>query len=1035
MIFRVMKLAIAILVLQLNAICSLTGAQTATNTNNKHINLLQQYPTALSKGNADPDEAREWKFSKDDVYFLSEFSLKVGDALEVKIDSADIGIGHCVDGAVWAVVIPRKNGTLSSSVSTEPELIDHLWLRFHPAEIITLFPESTVKIAGDEGLWVRMFKIANMKIRSSWHAGGRAMIPERRDLTVDADTRKGKRRFFVVDTEAATAKYISAFENRTVPEDKPFSKELAESSFDQLWEEYDRGYAMFALRPEINWEKLREQYRPEALECKTAYEFARVCAEMLKHLRDLHIWVTVNGQNVPVFNRPRERNANPSAFEAIIGKLNKAGKHITWGKTAEKVGFIVIDSWTGDVDEKFDEVLENMRDTRGLIVDVRLNGGGSEPLAGNVAGRFADKEYIYAYSQYRNGPNHTDLTEKYPRKFKPRGPWRYDRPVVLLMGQKCMSSNESFVSMMAECAQVTTMGDHTCGSSGNPKFLDLPAGVQISLPRWIDLLPDKTPLDEHGVKPDVYFSTKAECFEGNHDDLLKAAIDRLNKISLTLEPIAGPSIESVREEENATRPHVVSVFPANNTENVEPDTEIRIRFDRPMNPGKMLLYLEDGTIVDNRGFKYDEGNNEFIIDVRLKEGTQYNLVINRDKYDGFVDRKGNMAQKFKWRLKTRNVAIAETAAKPVAKSIDPAPGSKVALVTKLKITFDQPMYPDQYGFFNRTTKTSNVLRCNVEYDPVAYQFTIPVVLPPDWQGTIEFRGFKSVKGIEADPVNIKYSTGKDIFSQSILKSLIVSQKSGELTNLLEKIKKMRSNLNSLSETVYMTHSSDNRTESNRTIFKLKGRNQFYADVSNIMGVPFHIGSDGQNCWWYYGRKNAEKLIMAPFDEIDDKNVIICDPFLLTQNDVATAIEKYNLEYLGTKSHDGKMCDIIRSWSASIRSWSHKDITNCDVGTYWIDSETYMPVQIEKDLGRFNISYVFDYVQINEPLADSNFRPDFVKGVEPQSPEAQFEDIQEEQQFKKDIDKRFLNAKDGSSGSMSVRWGYYGPKGTVSSGLN
>ena len=146
-----------------------------------------------------------------------------------------------------------------------------------------------------------MQKIANLKIRSSWQAGGRAMIPGRNDLTVDADTKKGKRRFFVVDSKAATAKYINAFEGRIVPEDKPFNKDLAENNFDRLWDEYDRGYAMFILRPEINWEKLRLQYRTKAIESASPYEFALVCAEMLKHLRDLHIWVKVDGQNVPVY--------------------------------------------------------------------------------------------------------------------------------------------------------------------------------------------------------------------------------------------------------------------------------------------------------------------------------------------------------------------------------------------------------------------------------------------------------------------------------------------------------------------------------------------------------------------------------------------------------------------------------------------------------------------------------------------------------------------------------------------------------------
>ncbi|MHC4745539.1 MAG: S41 family peptidase, partial [Planctomycetota bacterium] len=454
MTLRVTRLVVPIVVLKFAAVCSVAGARSSPNTDSQHINLLQRYPTTLTTSSTKPGEARQWHFSKEDIFFLSGFSLKVGNALEIKIGPADVGIGHCADGAVWAVAIPRESGALESSVNTEAELIDHLWLRFHPAEIVALFSENTVEKAGDKAHWARMLRIANAKIQSSWQAGGRALIPGRKDLTVDADTKTGKRRFFTVDAKAKTASYIRAFENRIVPEDKAFGKDPAKSSFDRLWDEYDRKYAMFALRPEIDWQKLCDQYRPQALECTTAYEFALVCAEMLKHLRDLHIWITVDGQNVPVFNRPRQRNANPSAFESIIGELDRGGKRISWAKTKEKIGFIAIYSWSGDVDQKFDEVLENMRDTRGLIIDVRLNGGGSEPLARKAAGRFVEKEYVDAYSQFRNGPNHPDLTEEKPRKVKPRGPWRYDRPVVLLMGQKCMSSNESFVSMMAESPQV-----------------------------------------------------------------------------------------------------------------------------------------------------------------------------------------------------------------------------------------------------------------------------------------------------------------------------------------------------------------------------------------------------------------------------------------------------------------------------------------------------------------------------------------------------------------------------------------------------
>jgi C-terminal processing protease CtpA/Prc len=111
--------------------------------------------------------------------------------------------------------------------------------------------------------------------------------------------------------------------------------------------------------------------------------------------------------------RPRSSNANPNADEAILGNLKKAGREVRWAITPDKIGFIAVSGWTdSDTSSQVEEVLEQMRDTRGLVLDVRLNGGGSEPLAREVAGRFLEKEFVYAYSQYRNGPKHMDLTEK-----------------------------------------------------------------------------------------------------------------------------------------------------------------------------------------------------------------------------------------------------------------------------------------------------------------------------------------------------------------------------------------------------------------------------------------------------------------------------------------------------------------------------------------------------------------------------------------------------------------------------------------------
>lgn len=513
------------------AIAAFILAVAGSQADESAVDLLKRYPTTLTAGDQNPDHARQPRFTADDVFRLSRFDFKVGDAFHVATGAADLGVGHCADGAVWAVVIPREGQERELNCSTPKfqEPVAHVWLRFHPGQINKLFPPETVAVGGAASLISQIEFIARHKMTSSWQAGGKAMIPDSKDLTVDVDTKDGSRRFFIVDTAAQTAEYVNAFEGLAVKPPPLATPQTKEAAFDRLWLAFDKDYAMFVLRPKVDWNKLRDQYRPKALAARTTYEFAQVCAEMLKPLRDLHVWMTLNGEPVPIFNRPRSSNANPSARAHILGPVQRQGS-VEWAFPGDKIGYIAVSGWSDkNIPAQFDQALEKMRGTRGLIVDVRLNGGGGELLAREVAGRFLSAPFVYGYDQRRNGPAHTDLTEKDPRTVNPKGPWRYDRPVVLLIGQKCMSSNESFVGMMMGDPDLVTMGDHTCGSSGNPKIIHLPLDMTVSVPQWIDYLPDGTVLDEHGFQPQVPFKATSGAFTGDQDDLLEAALERLRK--------------------------------------------------------------------------------------------------------------------------------------------------------------------------------------------------------------------------------------------------------------------------------------------------------------------------------------------------------------------------------------------------------------------------------------------------------------------------------------------------------------------------
>jgi hypothetical protein len=1018
------------------------------------VDLLERYPTKLLVGDTVPERARSWEFTGADIFRLSHFGFDVGKDLRVKTGPADLGIGHCADGAVWAVLIPRESGELTSSVTNRPETISHVWLRFHPKEITHLFPPQTVFADGASNLVWQMRTIANAKMNSSWQAGGRAMIPEPKDLTVDVDTKDGPRRFFSVDTEAQTAPYWAAFESQPLRPPPALTPKLAEAAFDKLWEAFDRNYAMFVLRPDVDWAKLREQYRPKALASQSTPEFAGVCAEMLKPLRDLHVWLTLAGAYVPVYNRPRSANFNGKAYRAVLPDLKVEGR-VAWAITTNDIGFIAIGMWDDpQIPATFGEVLEKMRNTRGLILDVRMNGGGDEPMAEKVAGRFLEKEFVYDYSQFRNGASHTNLTVKYERKLAPRGPWRYNRPVLLLIGQKCMSSNESFINMMTGDPAVTTMGDHTCGSSGNPQMVNLPLEMTVSVPQWIDYLPDGTPLDERGVQPQIPFTPAPGAFEGDRDDLLAAALARLSQAPLPDKPIEGPVYDHAtgelpdhsrhieEEAQNPSRPKVISVTPTNGTSAVRAVTELHVRFDRPMDPLLLKLGWESGGF-QNCGFpRYDPHRYEFSIPIHLVPGALQQIVVNdptvvygnlsKDRRefprDGFQSVDHHLAGLFVWRFRTQAAPALPKTPPPQVTVISPAPGSEVPFRAFLEIQFDQAMTPPMeaspYLLSDPDAKQPRMIS-RVQYDGVSHTFRISLLLPLNEKVTFTLTGFRSASGVPAKPIKLQYQISGEELAQVDQAKREGDARDPRLLDLLRTMKQKRGQLTSLAERVQRLWLGQHEgvfveLSSRSATFRWQKSDQFYGDVTDDMAIcsDFRVGSDGQRWWWHLESAHGTNFVVCAATDIHELNISICDPFGLTHDTPLAA--GLGLHYAGVSNVGGADYLQVEAWKIQRISWT----TPYGSLIQWrIDPRNYRPAQIT-EFTRSGVSRTkFLYDAVNEPLPAEDFAVPRLEGISPAPPEP----------LDTDYTNRFINLRDGSDGNMSVRWGKKGPKGTSSSG--
>jgi hypothetical protein len=490
--------------------------------------LAERYPGRLDW----VQNGLPWTCGPEDVWRLASFELSFGREFELTAGKCELVLGQHEGNVLWAVLFPEKPAKLRAKGQPGDGVEARtILLRFAPAEIGRVFPPPTVKGPGDAWRRAEADRIFRKKIGHKWFTpAGNPTIVQPGFTLVDLDTTDGKRRFYELDGNAAKLTYVPAFEEKPVrPDANPVTKTEAERAFDEVWEAFDREYANFGLLPELDWKKHGAEHKKRLARVKSRFELGAVLADMLAALEDLHVWVQAGEDWLPGYARVRPLNGSWKGSLAVAGgELTDTKKDLVWTRARTGAGYLNVHS-LGDpgLPPEFDEALEALADAPELVLDLRFNGGGDETLAQKIAGRFTAERRLYSKNRYRSGPKHDDLGAVLERTFEPRGPWPYEKPVIVLQGERTMSSAESFVLMLAQCPNVTTMGSRTAGSSANPRRLELTGGIVVNLPRWHDMDPEGRPIEHAGVKPDVELAFPAEEYREDHDPLLAAALERL----------------------------------------------------------------------------------------------------------------------------------------------------------------------------------------------------------------------------------------------------------------------------------------------------------------------------------------------------------------------------------------------------------------------------------------------------------------------------------------------------------------------------
>jgi beta-lactamase regulating signal transducer with metallopeptidase domain len=480
-------------------------------------------------------------------------------------------------------------------------------------------------------------------------------------------------------------------------------------------------------------------------------------------------------------------------------------------------------------------------------------------------------------------------------------------------------------------------------------------------------------------------------------------------------------------------PRVVDVFPQDGARNVDPVTEIRLRFDRPMDPSRANLAWDSRDRLGYRlagPMRYDERTRTFSLPLHLTPGGVHRITagsVDRDgplRPEGFASVEDVPAKPFSWSFTTSDRGNVAGAEPPRVTSVDPPPDTQQALLTPLRVTFDRPMDPSSYGVTGPVPADGREpeLLNHPDYDPASRTFALLLKLPPDWNGDVRLVGFRSAEGAAVTPVTLPYRTRRELLAPSLRARLErAATDSTGLVRFLERVRAARRDRPGLREDVITTLTSGpgvpgwhRRYSTSGATFAIRDDRHFYAEIDEIMGLPFQIGCDGETCWF---RREGE-FSTLPVNEVAEKNLLVGDPFgASSRAKPSEIIRNRKLEDLGLTNALGHPCRRIRSWDVQL--FASEFVTS--PVDWFIDVESLLPVRI--DIGTYTMD--FTHPHLGEPIPDDLFR----RRADPRIREAQAEPLAE------GYTRRFLNVIDGSNGRMTVRWGSKGPGGTSSSGLN
>ena len=305
-------------------------------------------------------------------------------------------------------------------------------------------------------------------------------------------------------------------------------------NYDALWSIIDERYCFFEQARQqhgLDWDDVYHKYKPQVQAAESNAELFDIYGNMLRELKDGHVNLTSDYGTTYYWdwslNHPL--NFSDSLQRNYLGNDFRLTNGIKYTTLPSNIGYMYVGSFEGSISsDNVSLMLLRLAESKGIIIDIRNNGGGMLTSAEELAAHFVSGKTHCGYIQHKTGKGHNDFSSPEKLYIEPNGViWK--KPVIVLTNRAVYSSANHFVMLVKPLPQVVVMGDKTGGGSGLPLNSTLPNGwtVRFSACPILDIEGKHT---EFGITPHEEVHITSADWNNGRDTIIERAIELINSL-------------------------------------------------------------------------------------------------------------------------------------------------------------------------------------------------------------------------------------------------------------------------------------------------------------------------------------------------------------------------------------------------------------------------------------------------------------------------------------------------------------------------